>query len=164
MYPATVANSGVESQGRPRSSTIHGSPPPTAPPPHEKLLNLQLGPGPGPGPRGTSPPLDATAQQPLPQARSHGGGRGGGGAQPPWKNLSPPRRPVPFAVTIGIEVYPPPPGILSAPPPANDTWLRRCSTPEFLFISLLTFSPYKQFFYFHGNVRGDLIWKKPVAV
>ena len=33
---------------------------------------------------------------------------------------------VPFAVIIGIEVYPPPPGILSAPPSANDTWLRRC--------------------------------------
>ena len=57
-----------------------------------------------------------------------GGGRGGG-AQPPWKNVSPPRLPVPFAVTIGIEVYPPPPpGILSAPPPANDTWLRRWLT------------------------------------
>ena len=55
------------------------------------------------------------------QARSHGGG----GSAPPWTNLSPPRLPVPFAVTIGIEVYPPPPGILSAPP-ANDTWLRRC--------------------------------------
>ena len=33
-----------------------------------------------------------------------------------------------------------------------------------LVISLLTFFPSKQFFYFHGNVRGDLIWKKPVAV
>ena len=57
------------------------------------------------------------------QARSYGGR---GGAQPPWKNLSPPLGcSVPFAVTIGIEVYPPPPpGILSAPP-ANDTWLRR---------------------------------------
>ena len=42
------------------------------------------------------------------------GGEGGGGSAPPWKDLSPPRRPVPFAVTIGIEVYPPP-GILSAP-------------------------------------------------
>ena len=122
MYPATVANSGVESQGGPRSSTIHGSPPPTGlpPHPHEKLLNLQLGPGPGPGPRGTSPPLDATAQQPLPQARSHAGGEGGGSAPPPWKNLSPPRRPVPFAVTIGIEVYPPlefcqPPPLLTIP-------------------------------------------------
>ena len=85
--PATVANSGVESQGGPRGSTIHGSPPPTGlPPPHEKLLNLQL--GPGPGPRGTSPPLDATAQQPLPQARSHGGGARGGSA--PLEKFEPP--------------------------------------------------------------------------
>ena len=60
------------------------------------------------------------------QARSHGG-RGGAEPPPLWKNLSPPIGcAVPFAVTsIGIEVYPPP-GILSAPP-ANDTWLRRCS-------------------------------------
>ena len=49
----------------------------------------------------------------------------GGGLSPPGKIWAPPRLPVPFAVTIGIEVYPPPPGILSAPP-ANDTWLRRC--------------------------------------
>ena len=50
VYPATVAKSGVESQGGPRGSTTH-APPPTGlllpPPPHEKLLNLQLGPGPG---------------------------------------------------------------------------------------------------------------------
>ena len=33
---------------------------------------------------------------------------GARGAQPPWNNLSPPPRlPAPFAVTIGIEVYPP---------------------------------------------------------
>ena len=43
---------------------------------------------------------------------------GGGKFEPPLGCA------VPFAVTIGIEVYPPP-GILSAPP-ANDTWLRRC--------------------------------------
>ena len=40
-------------------------------------------------------------------------GGGGGSAQ----IRAPPRRPAPFAVTIGIEVYPPPPGILSAPLP-----------------------------------------------
>ena len=55
-------------------------------------------------------PLPMSARHVSPsakyQARSHGGG---GGAQPPWTNLSPPRLPVPFAVTIGIEVYPPPP-------------------------------------------------------
>ena len=54
------------------------------------------------------------------QARSHEGG-----SAPLDKFEPPPRLPVPFAVTIGIEVYPPTPGILSAPP-ANDTWLRRC--------------------------------------
>ena len=43
-------------------------------------------------------------------------GGGGGGAQPPWTNLSPPRLPVPFAVTIGIEVYPPPPEFCQPPP------------------------------------------------
>ena len=60
------------------------------------------------------------------QARSHGGGGARGGSAPLNKfEPPPPRLPVPFAVTIGIEVYPPPPGILSAPP-ANDTWLRRC--------------------------------------
>ena len=32
---------------------------------------------------------------------------GGGGLSPPWKNLSPLGCAVPFAVTIGIEVYPP---------------------------------------------------------
>ena len=71
------------------------------------------------------PPLAS----PPPQARSHGGR--GGGAQPPWKNVSPPPLgcAVPFAVTIGIEVYPPPWNSVS--PPANDTWLRRCPPPEF---------------------------------
>ena len=98
MYPATVANSGVESQGGPRGSTTIWAPTPYRPTStHEKLLNLQLGPGPGPPP----PP-------PRPPARRHC--------------------------------------------PAT-------SSHEFLFISLLTFFPYKQFFYFHGNVRGDLIWK-----
>ena len=63
------------------------------------------------------------------QARNHGGG-GEGGLSPPWKNLSPPMLPVPFAVTIGIEVYPPP-GILSDPP-VNDTWLRRWPHPQCL--------------------------------
>ena len=44
------------------------------------------------------------------QARSHGGGEGGeGGSAPLDKFEPPPRLPVPFAVTIGIEVYPPPP-------------------------------------------------------
>ena len=54
------------------------------------------------------------------------GGEGGGGSAPLEKFEPPPPLgcSVPFAVTIGIEVYPPPPGILSAPP-ANDTWLRR---------------------------------------
>ena len=54
------------------------------------------------------------------------GGGGARGAQPPpLEKFEPPLGcAVPFAVTIGIEVYPPP-GILSAPPPANDTWLRR---------------------------------------
>ena len=48
------------------------------------------------------------------QARSHGGARGG--AQPHLEKFEPPPRlPVPFAVIIGVEVYPPPPGILSAP-------------------------------------------------
>ena len=53
------------------------------------------------------------------QARSHG--------KTPLEKFEPPPLgcAVPFAVTIGIEVYLPP-GILSAPPPANDTWLRRC--------------------------------------
>ena len=41
--------------------------------------------------------------QPHLQARSHGGG----GLSPPGKIWAPPRRPVPFAVTIGVEVYPP---------------------------------------------------------
>ena len=41
-----------------------------------------------------------------------GGGRGG--LSPPGKNWAPLGCAVPFAVTIGIEVYPPP-GILSAP-------------------------------------------------
>ena len=49
------------------------------------------------------------------QARSHGGVRGGS-APPPGQIWAPPRLPVPFPVTIGIEVYPPRPGILSAPP------------------------------------------------
>ena len=47
------------------------------------------------------------------QARSHGGGARGGSA-PPGKFEPPLGCAVPFAVTIGIEVYPPP-GILSAP-------------------------------------------------
>ena len=56
------------------------------------------------------------------QARSHGGGRGGGSA-PPGKIWAPPLGcAVPFAVTIGIEVYLPPWNSVS--PPANDTWLR----------------------------------------
>ena len=43
------------------------------------------------------------------------GGRGGGSA--PLEKFEPPLGcAVPFAETIGIEVYPPPPGILSAPP------------------------------------------------
>ena len=42
-----------------------------------------------------------------PQARSHGGARGGGSA--PLEKFEPPLGcTVPFAVTIGIEVYPPP--------------------------------------------------------
>ena len=59
----------------------------------------------------------------LPTARpvATGGARG---AQPPWKNLSPLGCAVPFAVTIGIEVDPPPRNSVS-PPPANDTWLQR---------------------------------------
>ena len=44
------------------------------------------------------------------------GARGGGLSPPLDKFEPPPRLPDPFAVTIGIEVYPPP-GILSAPPP-----------------------------------------------
>ena len=56
------------------------------------------------------------------QARSHGGARG---AQPPWKNLSPPRLRCPFCRNYRCRGLSPP-GILSAPPPANDTWLRRC--------------------------------------
>ena len=60
------------------------------------------------------------------QARSHGGGGEGGLSPPPLEKFEPPLGcAVPFTVTIGIEVYLPP-GILSAPPPANDTWLRRC--------------------------------------
>ena len=39
-------------------------------------------------------------------------GGGEGGSAPPLEKFEPPRLPVPFAVTIGIEV---PPGILSAP-------------------------------------------------
>ena len=42
------------------------------------------------------------------------GGRGG--LSPPWKNLSPSRGPVPFALTIGIEVYSPPPWNSVSPP------------------------------------------------
>ena len=42
------------------------------------------------------------------QARSHGGAARGA-QPPPLEKCEPPRRPVPFAVTIGIEVYPPPP-------------------------------------------------------
>ena len=33
--------------------------------------------------------------------------------------------------------------------------------PRIPFYFSFDFFPYKQFFYFHGNVRGDLIWKKP---
>ena len=40
---------------------------------------------------------------------------GGGGLSPAGKMWAPLGFAVPFAVTIGIEVYPPPPGILSAP-------------------------------------------------
>ena len=73
---------------------------------------------------------------PPQQARSHGGGGGRGGLsfaghcsklldkfEPPLAGLGCP--PWHF-IGIGIEVYSPPPGILSAPP-TNDTWLRRCS-------------------------------------
>ena len=49
------------------------------------------------------------------QARSHGGGEGGSA---PLEIFEPPIGcAVPFAVTIGIEVYPPPPWNSVSPPP-----------------------------------------------
>ena len=50
------------------------------------------------------------------QARSHGGGARG--AQPPLEKFEPPPLgcAVPFAVTIGIEVYPPPLEFCQPPP------------------------------------------------
>ena len=46
-----------------------------------------------------------------------GGGGGGGGSVPLEKFEPPPKLPVPFAVTIGVEVYPPPPPEFCQPPP-----------------------------------------------
>ena len=59
------------------------------------------------------------------QARSHGGR---GGAEPPLEKFEPPpSRPRLPALTFYRYWYWGlfPPGILSAPPPTNDTWLRR---------------------------------------
>ena len=51
---------------------------------------------------------------------------GARGAQPPLEKFEPPLGCPPWHfIGICIEVYSPP-GILSAPPPTNDTWLRRC--------------------------------------
>ena len=60
-----------------------------------------------------------------PKPRGGGGARGGSA---PLEKFEPPLGcAVPFAVTIGIEVYPP--LEFCQPPPANDTWLRRCTAP-----------------------------------
>ena len=65
-----------------------------------------------------------------------GGGGRGGAEPPPLEKFEHPLGCPPWHfIGVGIEVYSPPPGILSAPPgilsapPTNDTWLRRCTRP-----------------------------------
>ena len=60
------------------------------------------------------PPVSLVGPDPGPY--SHGGGEGGGGSAPLEKFEPPLGCAVPFAVTIGIEVYPPPPWNSVSPP------------------------------------------------
>ena len=98
--------------------------------------------GPGKGERG--PGLYGPGKGERWPGRPVATGGEGGFSPPPLEKFEPPLGcAVPFAVTIGIEVYPPPLEFCQPPPPANDTWLRRwggaCECPRVgAFFKLMT--------------------------